>query len=302
MDEAIIQSTNIVYGQSDHELLTADTYKPKLQQRPLPVLVLVHGGAWQTGSKEMYTSWAQAFAAEGYFVMAINYRLAYADKSSFPGVLQDLNCAFNWLVQHSHELNLDTNKIGMVGDSAGAHLSALFTLKQQPFSYQICAVVGIYGIYDLIAEVKNPVSDRAAGMFTTLLGKELAGNEALYSQASPVTYISAAAARPTFDTSFYLVHGAQDKVVNPEQSRLFATQLRAENIEVQLEEIPDVGHFWFNQLPAIKGGKVSDYPNNLIYERMLSFLDKTVKNSASIQFAKRRLVALAASESLEINL
>lgn len=301
MEYQVKVERNVVFGKTEKEYLTADLYRPETQKDDLPILVLIHGGAYQSGSKEMYKEWGEKLAEEGYFVMAINYRLATSSYPSYPGALEDMEMALNWLVFQANERGLDVGRIGLIGDSAGAHLAALFALKKQPFSYQICAVIGAYGVYDLAEECLDPVSQRAHHMFERFLGFSFEGNESVFNEASAVTYIEKAAASPTFDTSFYLIWGAKDKVLNPKQSRVFYEKLKEAEIEVEITEIDDVGHFWFNQLPDIKGGGVQDYPNHVVYPNIIDFLHQHVRDSTSIHFSKRRLHMLAKIENLTIN-
>lgn len=288
----VIIEKNIVYGKIENEYLIADSYRPKMVEGPLPILVLIHGGAFQAGSKEMYKDWGIELAKEGYFVLAINYRLATPSQASYPDVLEDVSQAMNWLVLQANEMNLDLQKIGMIGDSAGAYISTLFALKNHPFSYRLCAVVGVYGLYDLAYECEYPVIERKPNMIERLLGHSFFGNEFSFSQASPITYVQQAAHIPTFDTKFYLVYGKKDKVVNPEQSLRFYDALCAANIDAQITCIEDKGHFWFNELPNIDGGRVEDYPNSKIKWELFSFLESSVKQAIDGFFSARQINVL----------
>ncbi|WP_228548310.1 alpha/beta hydrolase [Sporosarcina obsidiansis] len=300
IQENVIIEKNIVYGKTEKEYLTADTYRMTTDSGNLPVLVLIHGGAFQTGSKEMYTEWGELLARENYFVMAINYRLATPRYASYPTVLEDIEEAMNWLVLHSNRLNIDVSRISIIGDSAGAYLAALFSLKNRPFSYRICAVVGVYGPYDLVLECKSLNAERKIQMFERLLGVTFRGNERAFKEASPVSYIDEAIATPTFDTSFYLVTGKEDKIVNAFQSKNFFEKLREANIDVELTEIEDIGHFWFNYLPGIIGGGVEDYPNNIIYPKIISFLNKINRQTCNGNFSRRQIISIAKTENLQI--
>lgn len=288
---------HVVFGTTGNEYLTADLYRPAGNDGELPVVVLIHGGAFQTGSKEMYGQWGTALAGYGYFVMAINYRLATPSRPTYPGALEDVGQALNWMVTQAHERRLDVTRVGLIGDSAGAHLASLYALKYRPFSYKICAVAGIYGIYDLIEEWQGPVSVRSHNMFMAFLGCSENGNGELFAEASPVRYIDEAAASATFDTRFYLIWGAQDKVVTPRQSELFRDRLQAAGITVQTSRVDGVGHFWFNELPGIQGGRVDDYPNRTIRPQLVTFLDEHVKNSIGMCFSQDRLRTLAVAEN-----
>ncbi|WP_228551100.1 alpha/beta hydrolase [Sporosarcina cascadiensis] len=301
IQEDIIIEKNIVYGKAENEYLTADTFRLSNCSEKSPVLVLIHGGAFQTGSKEMYTEWGERLARENYFVMAINYRLATSTYASYPEVLEDIEEAMNWLVLHSNRLDIDVSRISMIGDSAGAYLAALFSLRKQPFSYRICAVVGVYGPYDLVMECKSLKAERKIQMFERLLGLTFEGNERAFKEASPISFINAAATRPTFDTSFYLITGKEDNIVNSFQSRIFFEKLKGANIDVELTEIDDIGHFWFNYIPGIKGGGVEDYPNNIIYPDIISYLKKINTQACNGNFSRRQIISIAKTENLQIS-
>ncbi|HJF33913.1 MAG TPA: alpha/beta hydrolase [Sporosarcina psychrophila] len=294
----IIVEKNLVFGETEREYLTADIYKPSNCIGELPILVLIHGGAYQTGSKEMYKDWGEDFAQEGYFVMAINYRLSTPSYSTYPGVLEDMEMAMNWLVFNANNWKIDVGRIGLIGDSAGAYLAALFALKNEPFSYTICSVIGVYGVYNLLEECINPIIERDNNMFERFLGLPFKGNEKAFIDASPITYINNAVNSPTFDTKFFLIFGGADKVINPMQSKIFSKKLSEANIEVQIAEVEDKGHFWFNQLPGIEGGTVSDYPNNILYPKIISFLNNNVQNAESGNFSRKQLKALSNIENL----
>ncbi|NYV65124.1 alpha/beta hydrolase [Bacillus sp. Gen3] len=300
MVQQVSVEKNIVYGKTETEYLTADLYRPSSSEEDLPILVLIHGGAFKTGSKEMYMEWGSMLAQEGYFVMAINYRLATPNYPTYPGILADMEQAMNWLVFHANERKIDVEKIGLIGDSAGAYIAAFFALKYQPFSYQIRSVIGVYGVYDLVEECVNPVIERENNMFELFLGLSFDKNERAFKEASPIHYIEDAVKSPTFDTSFYLIWGGQDRVVNPKQSLRFYEKLKEANVEVKISEIDDKGHFWFNLLPGIEGGGVNNYPNNTLYPEIVSFLNQYVRIAWSGNFSKRQIHALAKMENLTI--
>src|SRR5699024_8180925 len=262
---------NIVYGKTEKEYLTADIYKPTNQDRSLPVLVLIHGGAFQAGSKEMYVDWGKHLAKENYFVLAVNYSLASLNYKSYPNVLEDIAKALNWIVLQSNERDLDVEKIALIGDSAGAYIASMYTLNLNAFSYKIRAVIGVYGVYDLVEECINPVMKRKVNMFERLLGIPFEGNENVFRNASPINYIDRASSNPNFDTKFFLTYGTNDKIVNPIQTQQFYKALQNAGIPVEIKEFNDLGHFWFNELPGVDIGKVTDYPNTFLYPELLQF-------------------------------
>src|SRR5690625_2220809 len=100
VEQQITIENNIVFGKTDKEYLTADVYKP-IKGEKLPVLILIHGGGFESGSKEKYNEWGPYLAKQGFVTMSINYRLATPLYSSWPGIIDDVWSAVNWLVKHT---------------------------------------------------------------------------------------------------------------------------------------------------------------------------------------------------------
>lgn len=290
--ENIIIEKNIVYGETNDEYVTADLYRPSKNNIELPVIVLIHGGAFQSGSKDMYKSLGSKLATDGYFVMAINYRLSTPTYATYPGVLEDIKQAMNWIVFHAHERGLDPTKIGLIGDSAGAYLATMFSLTHQPFSYRICSVVAVYGIYDLSAECREEKYASDTNMFAQFLGIPYKQNPEAFDSASPISHIEDAVANPIFDTKYYLIWGKTDPIINPNQSNIFYESLKKAKISVITSEIPDKGHLWFNELPTIEGGTVDYYPNNILYPKILHFLKESLQESLQGNFSEKQIEVL----------
>lgn len=101
-----------------------DVYRPKEISGRLPVIVNVHGGGWVYGTKDTYLLYGMSLAQRGFAVVNFNYGLAPGYK--FPTQLKAINDVVEWILAHGREYELDTDHIFMVGDSAGAHLLAIY--------------------------------------------------------------------------------------------------------------------------------------------------------------------------------
>jgi acetyl esterase/lipase len=119
------------------------------------VLVAAPGGAWLRGDKKQLGHWGRHLAAHGFAVFAIDYRRATAGKV-FPQNVQDVMAAARFIQDQAAALSLDPARIGLLGASAGAHLTSLAALAQGeawldgptvPFK----TLVVVYGVYDLVA-------------------------------------------------------------------------------------------------------------------------------------------------------
>ena len=138
---------NVAYGlRARHRLDLFRTQKPR-EHRPL--IVFVHGGAWMHGDKKDYRFIGEAFAKEGFDVAVINYHLA--PEHIFPASIDDLSLALNYLNVHQLKYKISTEKVVLMGHSAGAFnvMSALYHPKPYEIQCrsQITAIIGLAGPY-----------------------------------------------------------------------------------------------------------------------------------------------------------
>ena len=136
----VIRFDNIVYG-TDPRWQALDVYRPRSAgNRPLPVIVSVHGGGWVYGDKELYQHYCMSLAQKGFAVVNFSYRLA--PKSKFPAALQDTDAVFRWVLAHAGEYGFDRSHIFAVGDSAGANILGLYAgFCTSPASADNCGIV-----------------------------------------------------------------------------------------------------------------------------------------------------------------
>lgn len=118
----VIPEENLTYAQSDGRSLQLDLYRPGKGGLHLAILI-VHGGGWETGRREMERPFAKRLAERGYATVPVSYRLG--ERGRFPAALHDLKAAVRWLRLHAAEQGTDARQIGVVGTSAGGQLAAL---------------------------------------------------------------------------------------------------------------------------------------------------------------------------------
>jgi acetyl esterase/lipase len=121
----IIARQDVLYGRVLGAGLLADIAYPE-GKGPLPVIISVHGGRWVGGNKTNAGEGAinvSQWAGFGFFAMSIDYRLAGC--SAPPACYQDLLCAVRWVHAHNDEYPIDTERIFLIGMSAGGHLVSL---------------------------------------------------------------------------------------------------------------------------------------------------------------------------------
>ena len=241
---------DIPFAGGDGAELLGDLYMPE-GVSTAPVLVAVHGGGWQIGNRKFYIHWGPYLARHGIAVFAIEYRLTKPGAQAYPDAVRDVRGAVSFIRDNSGRYGFDPKRIGLIGDSAGAHLSALVALAgNEPIfasgaaagPIAVKAVVGFYGVYDTAAQWQHDLTVRPRDNITEkFLGAALHADRRVHFESSPISY--ATADRNT--TRFLLVHGTEDDVVDGRtQSQAFALALKQAGFFVRTVVIPGAGHFF----------------------------------------------------------
>jgi len=261
---------NVVYAVHDGVSLYGDLYLP-MSAGVHPAMLFIHGGGFRAGSKAGYgTTWGPYLAERGYVVLAIDYRLATANQTTWPQALLDCKAALQYLRGNAAMLGVAPERIGVGGDSAGASLAALlgvtqdapaFANKYPKDSYSSASTkvkvdVPIYGVQDMIAWERFTKAGANAGpapleLFFGGAPDQVPGR---YFAASPLSYVREAAkslgdvAMPNAatNTAWFLAWGMADHVVPADgQSVVFVQALRDAGATVTAVPVPGVDHFWF---------------------------------------------------------
>lgn len=218
---------DVKFGVTEEE--KADLYL--LNRGVNPVVVMIHGGGWESGDKSYFSDHlARMYASAGFHVAAINYRLAkLSDRSTqWNAQLQDVQLAVRWLRQYAAALRIDPWRIGAMGESAGAHLAVFLGSRATPASgdrsnlyywqpQRVQAVVDVFGPVDLTQPDTYPQLAKLA----VFGARSYAQVPWLYRNASPIFSVTSASARAC------IVHGTSDALIPFSQSAIFAWRLYA---------------------------------------------------------------------------
>jgi acetyl esterase/lipase len=242
---------------------------------PHPALVCLHGGAWLRGSQRQYKSWGPWLAERGYAVVAVDYRLSSQVSPAWPGVWQDVCRALDWFIAQAPVLNVDTGRLGTIGDSAGAHMAAMLSLHEATAS-RIRAVVGVYGIYDLVDwwRVAQPPK-RTDDPVQKLMGRSYTEAKADYESFSPLHRVQAL--KSPLRAKYLIIHGDEDAIVHHNQTERFVAALCGKGAEVEDMLIPGAGHHWFTLAEDNSARKrVDEEPNITVAPVLLRFLGRAL--------------------------
>ena len=224
-----------------------------------PVVVAVHGGAWQGGSRNAYQNWGPYLGERGIALYSIDYRLSEPGQPSYPQAVDDVVAAIRFVKHNAADLNVDPDRVALMGDSAGGHLVALVGLAgdsplfskgypDDPYaavSPRVTAVVGVYGVYDLLQQWSHDQIHRPRDQITEkFVGKPPMDDRKVYFDASPISYAVRAPNQP----AFLLTWGTTDDIVDPvTQSEPFLIALKQAGIQARTAIIPGAGHFWIRE-------------------------------------------------------
>ncbi|MGC3979575.1 MAG: alpha/beta hydrolase [Paludibacteraceae bacterium] len=146
LPDGIIKKENITYKtvcqlNGAKRDLKLSVFRPK-DARNYPVVMIIHGGGWSSGTREMMTSFAQNLSLKGFITVCVEYRLS--PEALYPAGVDDLNDAVEWMFSNAGKYKCHKNKIAVAGFSAGGQLASLIGTKNR--CNHIKAVVNVDGI------------------------------------------------------------------------------------------------------------------------------------------------------------
>jgi acetyl esterase/lipase len=242
------------YGEHK-ERNTLDLFVPK-SDKPLPLIIWVHGGAWQGGSKAGPNP-ALSYLAKGYAVAAINYRLS--QHAVYPAQIQDCKEAVRYLRANAKKYHVDPDRFGVWGASAGGHLVALLGTTggekdlaradspNKDVSDHVQCVVDFFGPIDLTKMAAQALAEPAGAKSkfdhdapnspeSKLVGGPIQKNKEKAATANPINYID------KNDAPVLMLHGDSDPLVPLGQSKIFLEALAKAGVPAELVEIKGGGH------------------------------------------------------------
>lgn len=257
-------SKDILYG--DEPLQDLDIYYPKPLAQAMktnttikqdyPMVVFVHGGSWESGSKEEYAFVGQSLAQAGYVTAVINYRKA--PEYVYPDYVEDTAQAIAWSYKNAKRFHANPERFAVVGHSAGAFNAVAAVANEdflKPYGIKpkdITAVIGIAGPYSYDFRKFSSVTAFAADATPD----EVMPDRQIKGQQPP----------------YLLLTAEKDKVVYATNTIKMTQALKAAGVTVQTSEIAGASHATSIGAMAPPLRWVND-----VRAQVLSYLDKTLK-------------------------
>ncbi len=248
---------NIDYAGTMNPRQALDLFVPrKASEKPRPLVVYIHGGGWEGGSKNDAGVLA-GLVTDGNFVAAsVGYRLT--NEAHWPAQIHDCKAAIRWLRAHAGEHGIDPERIAVFGISAGGHLVSLLgtTTGDGPkelegdigdndgVSTKVSGVINFCGPANFLtfADKGSIISVESPGTaITKLLGGPLSEKKDAATACSPVTHIT------KNDPPFLHIHGTKDNLVPYAQALEFDAALEKAGVSSTLLTGAGGAHVFFSK-------------------------------------------------------
>ena len=221
--EAHAATVDLCYGHDERQRL--DLFCPE-GEGPWPLLVFIHGGYWQLGSKDAWSFLAPGWIQKGVAVANLGYRLL--PDVTLEDVVADVRAGLDYLAENAEALHLDVSRVLVSGVSAGAHLAAMAVTEEHPARRQLSPVAAVLlsGVYDL-----RPLAGTTPGAALS------------NSKSSDLSYFSPLGRPPPADCCCLIAWGADETAVFHSQSRLLAAHWANWGVTATAMSLPNTNHY-----------------------------------------------------------
>ncbi|MDG2091601.1 MAG: alpha/beta hydrolase [Gammaproteobacteria bacterium] len=266
-----MSSKDIIYANVDGLDLALDIYMPESVENP-PLVVYVHGGAWQRGTKNSESP--LQFVEHGFALASIDFR--QSTQAHFPAQIHDIKAAVRFLRANANSYGINASKIAIAGNSSGAHLATLVGVSNGHAelegslgdhlntSSDVQSILSYFGAHDLTSILGQStlfgLGVRVPAL-QLLLGGQPEEEPELAQLASPVFH-----AEPS-DPPLLLLHGDQDRQMPIDQSYQMETAYKELGLDVVFDVVIGAGH----------GGQ--EFYEPVYLERAITFLRRTIGNN-----------------------
>jgi len=251
--EGVVFEKNIEYSNPDDQHLQLNLARPKEGPGPFPAVICIHGGGFRAGTREGFNGLCLQLAERGYVAVTVSYRLA--PKYQFPAAVYDVKAAVRWMRANAEKYQIDPDRIGTTGGSAGGHLAQFLGVTSgvkkfegdggnAEYSSSVKCVVNFYGPSDFTKSYDASVD--AKDVLPLFLGGNLEQERHRHIESSPLYWVTPEAAPTLF------VHGTKDAYVAHEQAEWIVERMKAADVEATLMTIEDGDHGFRTSSPDVK--------------------------------------------------
>lgn len=241
---SLSNTADIPYTKVHDTELKLDLMVPKEAKGPVAVVMVIHGGAWRGANKRDCRFIMPDLVHHGYAAISPQYR--FCPKEIFPAQVQDVKAAVRWVKIHAKEHNIDPERVGAVGFSAGGHLAMMLGLTAPADGLEgegsargpdsrVKAVVNFFGPTDLAA---SDIPEVTKPLVRDFLGGTAKEKPELAAMASPLTYVT------RDDAPVQTFQGTKDPLVPSTQATKLAEAMTAAGVPGRVELLVGAEHGW----------------------------------------------------------
>lgn len=262
-DELFTRREDVIYGRKFGTALTMDVFTPKEKPNHAAVIFVVSGG-WFSSHDSINQAFVAPFVSKGYTVFAVVH--GSQPRFTIPEAIGDLHRSLRFIRSKADEFQIDPNRIGIVGASAGGHLSLMMGTSGRPEnkdakdpvdrqSSRVQAVACFFPPTDFLNWGETGVAALGTGPLAWLPSPfdfvesdaktkrferitDDAKLKAIGVEISPITHVSAD------DPPMLIIHGDKDKIVPIQQANIFIDKLKEHKIPCELVLRPGADHGW----------------------------------------------------------
>jgi len=249
---------NVPYGFEPAQ--TIDIYLPPNRSiLSTKILVIIHGGGFNSGSKDELTTYVELMQKhlDDYAFFNISYRQATTADTLFPTQENDVKIALQFIIDHSNEYCV-SKKMVLLGVSAGGLLALLQGYKyKEPVVPE--AVISFFGPTDLLELYKHSLNPLVALTLMQVTGTAPDKDPAIYIESSPVNFITVGSP-PTL-----LFQGRLDPIVSADQQIILQNKLTKAGVKNQLVLYPNEGHGWHGDTLSDSFNKIETFLNENVH-------------------------------------
>ncbi len=267
-DPLFVRQSDVIYGRKHGVALTMDVFRPTRNASGSAVVFVASGG-WFSGKRMVRPAWYRRLIRRGHTVFAVVH--GSQPKYTIPEIVPDIRRAIRYIRHHAKTLRIDPERIGIMGASAGGHLSLLLATDARRgeggdpvdgTSSRVQAVAAFYPPTDFLnwgaagvnvsrlpvhKRFRAPFDfhrfDRETGMYVRITDR--AEVDKLLRELSPTHHVT------PDDPPALLIHGDSDSLVPLQQSRRMVELLTNAGVEARLIVKEGAAHGWRGVKPDL---------------------------------------------------
>ena len=262
-------TNNVVFAQPGVKPLKYDVYAPR-GARNLPIIVIIHGGGWNANDEDVMRGLGRELTKGGRFIaVSMDYRWSATSDGDKTGntmahLIEDVFGGIAHVVEHAAEYGGDPTRIGVTGDSAGGHLSAVASLMTNKIGSRGFGKTA--GVFEFLPSYlpKGKTADQVRADLSKAI-KAAAPSYGVFGAALLNTYATDPAADDTWKQAIapisnipaaseravpqFLTRGTNDRLITDEAVKAFVDALVKAGQRVEYVQVGGAGHAFFDWKP-----------------------------------------------------